>query len=78
MWPKGPPPLPEATPSPTQVGRAASFTRTEDRAVRRLCLRAVLVAEVDERRSVQATSQASHKLTKGRAWVWPRSLVLAW
>lgn len=54
MWRKGPQSLQEISLSPAQAGYAVSTGRAGDRAVTGLCSRAVLVAEVDERRSVYA------------------------
>jgi len=47
-------PLQEISPSPAQAGCALSDVRAVDRAVTWLCSRAVLIAEVDERRLVRA------------------------
>lgn len=49
---RGPNPFRRLTPSPAQAGRAALNGRPGDRVVLRLCLWAVLVAEVDKRRLV--------------------------
>jgi hypothetical protein len=50
---RGPNPVRRFPPSPAQAGCAASNVRAGDRAITWSCSRAVLVAELDERRPVQ-------------------------